>query len=131
MFCPAATLLAGEKVKVALPEESVVKASGASAVEFTVKVVAACAGSVGMRLKAAIIPAASSPAARALVFLLNTDTSLFVWVGIFLRSFLPPSSGGSLFRSGGTLGRERKGYIVRGTYSGYLFLYRSRVRGTR
>jgi hypothetical protein len=70
------------------------KACGVSAVELTVKVVAACAGNVGMRLKAAIIPATSSAAARALVFLVHTDTSLFIWVVIFLCSVLPPSSGG-------------------------------------
>src|SRR5829696_5858904 len=51
-------------------------ASGVSAVRLTVKVVAAWAEGAGMRLKAAIIPATSSPAASALVFWLHANPSL-------------------------------------------------------
>src|SRR5215212_3759789 len=50
-------------------------ASGVSAVRFTVKVVAASADGAGMRLRAAIIPATSSPAASALVILLHVNFS--------------------------------------------------------
>lgn len=59
----------------------------ASAVEFTVKMVAAWAGAAVIML-AAIIAANSRPAASALVFL-HTDASLLVRMVIFPCSFLP------------------------------------------
>ena len=62
-------------------------ASGASLVEFTVKVVAAWAGAEAS-IPAAIIAAISAPAASAFAFLLHTNPSLLICVLIAL-CFLP------------------------------------------
>jgi hypothetical protein len=77
-----------------------VDASGASAVEFTVKVVAARAGPAAIEA-AIIIVANSSPAARsAFVLVPDTDAPPLVWVVISCCSFLPLHVvGGSLYPS--------------------------------